>query len=524
MITAYPMMAAAQEALEAGKFNEAARLAMTHVRKHPDDPRGLGLLGSVAMRMGALGQAENFLRQAQLLAPGDQRVLQELAHCMSQQERLGEALEIYRHIEANDSDNALVKQSIGSILDKLGRNDEAETTFAKLIELKPDYAPNWVARGHALRFSGRTDEAVSSYRKAIALDDEYGEAWWGLADIKSKVLTDQDIERMERSLAIAIDERNTAPLNFSLARGFHDRKDYKRAFKHYVEGNRIRAASLDYEAKELTDEVTDYTNLIDADFFNRTSSSAADGPLPIFVVSLPRSGSTLLEQMLGSHPEIAPAGELPYVPALVRAALEHHTKQRTITVPEVIVSMGDEESLMLGREYLRRASYHYAKDASAFIDKLPHNWSNVLFIKRILPQAKIIDIRRSAMDCCFSNFTHSFSRAHAASFTLPDIGQCYVDYVRLMDHLDAVAPGMVHHVSYEQLIDDPEPELRAIFDYLGVKWDDAPLNFHKLDRVVRTPSAEQVRQPLNRKGVGVWKPYEQWLGPLREVLGPLADA
>jgi tetratricopeptide (TPR) repeat protein len=474
--------------------------------------------------MGALGQAENFLRQAQRLAPTDQRVLQELAHCLSQQERLGEALEIYRQIEAANPDNALVKQSIGSILDKLGRNDEAEKTFSELIELKPDYAPNWVARGHALRFSGRTEEAISSYRKAIALDDEYGEAWWGLADIKSKVLTDEDVAKMEQSLAIAIDERNTAPLNFSLARGYHDRKDYERAFKHYVEGNRIRAESLDYQANELTDEVTDYTNLIGTNFFKRTSSFPPDSPRPIFVVSLPRSGSTLLEQMLGSHPEIAPAGELPYIPALVRAALEHHTKQRTITVPQVIISMGDEEAAMLGQEYLRRAAYHYPEASTVFVDKLPHNWSNVLFIKRILPHAKIIDIRRPAMDCCFSNFTQSFSRAHASSFRLQDIGQCYVDYVRLMDHLEKVAPGVIHHVRYDRLIEDPEPELRAIFEYLGIEWDDAPLNFHKLDRVVRTPSAEQVRQPLNRKGVGRWKPYEQWLGQLREVLGPLADA
>jgi len=175
------------------------------------------------------------------------------------------------------------------------------------------------------------------------------------------------------------------------------------------------------------------------------------------------------------------------------------------------------------RDYLRRAALHRKTDRRYFVDKLPHNWSNILFIRRILPQARFLDIRRDAMDCCFSNFSQSFSRAHASSFRLADIGQCYVDYVRLMTHLDRVAPGMVHHIDYEAMVEDPEAQLRPALTYLGLEWDPAVLEFHKLDRVVRTPSSEQVRRPLNRDGMKVWKPYDEWLGPLREVLGPLAE-
>jgi hypothetical protein len=280
---------------------------------------------------------------------------------------------------------------------------------------------------------------------------------------------------------------------------------------------------IGYQAGELTEEVEEYVRLLKSGMLEQDGDESLDGPIPIFIVSLPRSGSTLLEQMLGSHPDIAPAGELAFIPALIRTMMERHSRRGPVSLPQAIMQMEGDEALAYGREYLRRAALHYPEGARAFIDKLPHNWSNIPFIRRILPQAKFIDIRRSAMDCCFSNFSQSFSRAHAASFTLEDIGQCYVDYVRLMDHLEGIAPGMVHHVRYEQLIEDPEPELRAIFDYLGLEWDDAPLNFHQLDRVVRTPSAEQVRRPLNREGVGVWKHYEQWLGPLRDKLGPLAD-
>jgi hypothetical protein len=185
--------------------------------------------------------------------------------------------------------------------------------------------------------------------------------------------------------------------------------------------------------------------------------------------------------------------------------------------------MTDAQADALGRDYLQRAQLHRKTNRRYFVDKLPHNWSNILFIKRILPQARFIDIRRPAMDCCFSNFTQSFSSAHASAFALGDIAQCYTDYVRLMQHLGRVGPGLVHHISYTQLIDNPEDELNSALGYLDLPWDPQMLQFHKLDRVVRTPSSEQVRRPLNRDGVDVWMPYSEWLGPLREALGPLSS-
>jgi len=239
---------------------------------------------------------------------------------------------------------------------------------------------------------------------------------------------------------------------------------------------------------------------------------------PVFIVCLPRSGSTLLEQMLGSHPAIEPAGELACIPAILRSAMEMATRKGRVTVTQFLTRLSDDQAAAMGKEYLRRAAVHRRTERPFFIDKLPNNWSNVLFIKRILPQAKFIDIRRDGMDCCFSNFTQSFSSAHASSFALEDIGQAYVDYLRFMAHLDKVAPGMVHHVSYEHLVEDPESEVRAVLEYLGLEWDPAVLEYQKLDRVVRTPSSEQVRRPLNRDGMEIWRPYAEWLGPLEEVL------
>lgn len=291
--------------------------------------------------------------------------------------------------------------------------------------------------------------------------------------------------------------------------------------EHEIE--RQRAESIGYDARELTDEIAELERVVTADFIRALPEAPPTDSIPVFIVSLPRSGSTLLEQMLGSLPDIEAVGELAYAPAILRSAMEMATRRGPVTVPQLIEALHPGQAEAMGQDYLRRAGLHRKTGKHYFVDKLPHNWSNILFLRRILPQAKFLDIRRPAMDCCFSNFTQYFSRAHASSFALADIGQCYVDYVRLMTHLDRVAPRMVHHIDYAAMIGDPGSHLRTALDHLGLEWDPAVLEFHKLDRVVRTPSSEQVRRPLNRDGMEVWRPYAEWLAPLRDRLGPLAE-
>ncbi|MGV3457615.1 tetratricopeptide repeat-containing sulfotransferase family protein [Sphingomonas sp.] len=521
-IHATPILAEAERLAADGKLEMAAQHVMGHLRTHPGDPRALALLGTIAMQLGALVQAEQFLRQAIARGASGFDVRRHLASILNQQERIDEAAALFEQLARETGDPTLSGMR-ALALDKLGRNDEAMEIHARLAAEHPGRPPYWIAYGHALRAAGRVPDAIDAYRHAIAADDEIGEAWWGLASIKQKVLTDADIAAMRAALKIAIDVRNTAPLHFALGRALHDREAYEEAFGHYAEGNRQRAESIGYDARELTAEVTEVERHVDADFVAALEREAVGDATPIFIVSLPRSGSTLLEQMLGSHPQIEPVGELPYIPAILRSAMELATRRGKATVPQVIASLPAQVAAAMGQDYLRRASLHRKTDRPFFVDKLPHNWSNILFIKRILPQAKFVDIRRPALDCCFSNFTQSFSTAHASSFALKDIGQCYVDYVRLMAHLDGIAPGLVHHIAYDRLIEDAESQLRPALTYLGLDWDPAVLQFHTLDRVVRTPSSEQVRRPLNRDGVDIWKPYAQWLAPLRETLGALAD-
>jgi tetratricopeptide (TPR) repeat protein len=520
-LAASPLVTEALRLSEAGNKERAAQLLIEHLRRHPDEPRGMVALGTVAMQLGALEQAAHFLRKGIARGQTGFDVKRNLVSVLAQQERLALVEPMVVALAAETGDPSL-EALHANILERLGRSEEALALQKKQTELFPSKPHVWVAYGHGLRAAGKVDEAVAAYRKAIEVDPEFGEGWWGLAGIRGEVITDADIDAMHAALKIAVDLRNVAPIHFALARAYAGRKDYEQAFRHFEMANGLRAESVGYDPSELTNEVDEVVRTVDAAFINRLPDAREDKDQPVFIVSLPRSGSTLLEQMIGSHPMVEPIGELPYIPAILRSFMELATRRGKITVSQAIAAMTDEQAAAFGRDYLARAALHRKTDRPMFIDKLPQNWSNVLFIKRILPQARFLDIRRPAMDCCFSNFTQSFTSAHSSSFTLEHIGQCYVDYVRLMDHLDAVAPGLVHHVRYDALVDDPQSQLEPALEYLGLPWDDRVLRFHELDRVVRTPSSEQVRRPLNRDGMQIWAPYSRWLDPLRKALGNLA--
>lgn len=499
-VTGFPLLSEASDLIALDKFDQAAQKTMQHLRQHPNEPRGLAQLGTIAMRLGALGQAEHFCRLALKNGASAPEVKRNLASILNQQERLDEARAMFEAL-LKESDDPALRGILTSILDKLGRTDEAMAMRQRLVEQEPDNPYYSIAYGHSLRAAGRVDEAIKAYRIAAETDFECGEAWWGLASIKNRIFTDDDIVEMRRAIAVAIDVRNSAPAHFALARALHDRGEFAEAFEHYATGNRQRADGIGYDSKELTAEVDEVKRSVTADFIKRLPTQAPNEDVPVFIVSLPRSGSTLLEQMLGSHADIEPVGELPYIPAILRSAIELATRRGQVTVPQLIANMDDRQANAMGEDYLRRVKLHRKTGSRFFIDKLPHNWSNIIFIRRILPQARFIDIRRPAMDCCFSNFTQSFSSAHASSFVLEDIARCYVDYSRLMHHLDDVAPAMVHHVAYDRLIENAKDELKAALAYLDLPWDENMLDFHKLNRVVRTPSSEQVRRPLNRDGM-----------------------
>ncbi|HEX9805742.1 MAG TPA: sulfotransferase, partial [Alteraurantiacibacter sp.] len=296
--------------------------------------------------------------------------------------------------------------------------------------------------------------------------------------------------------------------------------DAERSFRHYEAGNGQRRKELGYAPEVITRQVDEVLATLTPEFLSAREGWGDPSPDPIFILGLPRAGSTLIEQILSSHSRVEGTMELPDIPAM--AMREAKAAGGDIRAwPAALAAMDAARCAELGAEFLERTQVQRKTEKPFYIDKLPNNWSYAGFIHAILPNAKIVDARRDPLDCCFSNFRQHFAKGQGFSYGLADIGRYYADYVRAMDHYDRVLPGRIHRVIHEELLGDPEGAVRGLLAYLGLPFEEGCLEFHRNTRAVRTASSEQVRRPLNRDGVGQWKPYEQWLGPLFEALGDL---
>jgi tetratricopeptide (TPR) repeat protein len=369
--------------------------------------------------------------------------------------------------------------------------------------------------GHMLKTVGQLQQGVEAYRKAIELMPTLGEAWWSLANLKTVEFSQADIAAMETALANGdVAKEDRFHLDFALGKALEDRGQADAAFVHYADANALRRTELDYEADETTRFIDRLIEICTPAFFAARAGQGYEAPDPVFVLGMPRAGSTLVEQILSSHSQIEGTTELPDIPALARLDPRY---------PLNLPDLSAEQLARQGEEFLRRSRIQRKTERPMFIDKLPNNWMNVPYIALILPNAKIIDARRHPLGCCFSNFKQHFAKGQAFSYSLSDMGRYYRDYVRLMAHIDRVQPGRVHRVTYENMVDDTEAEVRALLSYCGVEYEEACLAFHQTERAVRTPSSEQVRQPIFRDGTEAWKPFAAHLDPLRAALGEVLD-
>jgi tetratricopeptide (TPR) repeat protein len=324
-----------------------------------------------------------------------------------------------------------------------------------------------------------------------------------------------DIASIEAALALPkLSPDDRLQLHFALGKALEDAGDYKASFEHYAEGNRLRLAANPYDPQRTSARVDRAIALYTPEFLDRRRTWGCPAPDPIFVLGMPRSGSTVVEQILASHPLVEGTqelGDIQMIAARIGDGAESY--------PEALAAFEPARFAELGEEYLSRSRAHRHTDRPFFIDKMPNNWLHAGFIRLILPNAKIIDTRRHPLACCFSNFKQHFARGQVFAYDLDHLGRYYADYVRLMDHFDAAAPGMIHRVWHEALLAEPEAQIRALLDFVGLPFDSACLRFHENQRPVRTASAEQVRRPINRDGVGQWRNYDEHLAPLRAALG-----
>ena len=511
----HPRLVEAALALNENDLPRAEPLLRQHLHDDPFDVFAIRMFAELAGRIGRYRDAENLLRRALELSPSFTAARANLALVLYRQNRPAEAIAELEQVTAEDPDNPGHANLQAAAFGRIGEFDEAIALYEKVLAEAPNQPRVWMSFGHMLKTVGRQADGVAAYRRAIELLPQLGEAWWSLANLKTVRFDEADLAAMAAQLArddIAKEDR--FHLDFALGKALEDRGEAAGAFAHYAAGNALRRTELVYEADETTRFVDRLIEIVTPEFLGERAGQGCDAPDPIFVLGMPRAGSTLVEQILSSHSAVEGTSELPDIPALAR---------RDPDYPDGLPALTAEQLARQGEEYLRRTRIQRKTERPFFIDKLPNNWAHVAYIMLVLPKAKIIDARRHPLGCCFSNFKQHFARGQAFSYDLTDMGRYYADYVRLLAHIDRVVPGRVHRVSYERMVEDTEAEVRRLLDHCGLPFEEACLAFHQTERAVRTASSEQVRRPINRDGTEGWKVFEPFLGPLKAALGPALD-
>jgi tetratricopeptide (TPR) repeat protein len=516
-----PRLMQAATALCENNLPVAERLLKAHLKSAPTDVAAMRMLAELAARLGRHGDAEKLLARAIELAPTFEAARHNLAIVLYRQQKMAEALHEIDWLISRDQRNPQYRNLKAASLARLGEYEEAIPLYLQLSREFPGDPRIWLSLGHALRSAGRQQECITAYRKCIAAKPSFGEAYWSLANLKTFHFGPVEVSAMQSALGSPqASEEDRFHLHFAIGKALEDDGQFETSFHHYALGNALRRSHANYNADETTSHMERSRALFTRSFLRDRDGMGCPDPAPIFIVGLPRSGSTLIEQILASHSQVEGTMELPDVSFLARRLSELKLKSDTSKYPETVATLDGAALKALGEEYIARTRIHRKTDKPFFIDKMPNNFAHVGLIHLMLPNAKIIDARRHPLGCCLSAFKQHFARGQTFSYSLEDLGRYYRDYVDLMAHFDDVLPGRLHRVFYEQMIADTEGEIRRLLGHCGLAFEDACVTFHKNDRAVRTASSEQVRQPIYTGATDHWKHFDSWLGPLRAALGP----
>jgi len=521
--TPHPDLVRAAECLGKKALPEAERLTRDILKKDPADPTAIRLLAAIGMELGRFDDAINLLDRCLELAPEFHLARQNYAVALARRQRFDEALAEVDKLLVAEPNNPSYLLLRGSFLVQKGEHAPALALYEEFLAKYPRQAGAHMNYGHTLKSVGRLDEAIDAYRKAIELRPQTGEAYWSLANLKTYRFEDEDIADMRRQ----VDEEHGDPddqshLLFALGKAMEDRGLFDESFDYYARGNALRGKRHRHHAKINMFDTVRQIKTLDAKFFEERRGWGCPAPDPIFIVGLPRAGSTLLEQILASHSQVEGTSELPDIIAISRRLGKKSRSNPASDYPEILRTLDAAAARELGEGYL--ASTRIQRHGTPFfIDKMPNNFKHIGLIHLILPEAKIIDARRHPMAGCFSCFKQLFAHGQTFTYSLRDLGFYYRDYVRLMDHWDTVLPDRVLRVQYEDMVADTEHQIRRLLDYCGLPFEDACLRFYETERAIRTPSSEQVRQPVYTEGLEQWRNFEPHLQPLKDALGPLLD-
>jgi tetratricopeptide (TPR) repeat protein len=519
-----PRLMEAAAALVENNLPLADARLRAHLGAHPTDVAALRMLAEVAGRLRRYKDAQELLERCLELAPSFDAARHNYAIVLNRQAKQKAALPQVERLLAKDPRNPGYLNLKAAILANLGDSADSIKIYEAALSEHPRQPKVWMSYGHCLKTAGRQEDSVAAYRRAIAMEPTLGEAYWSLANLKTFRFTEADRHAIMKAL-----ERTDLPdddrlhFEFALGKALEDQESYEESFAHYAKGNAIRRKQHPYNADEETRYVSRCKAQYTAEFFEKRRWAGAPSAEPIFIVGLPRAGSTLLEQILASHSLVEGTMELPDLAQIARELAGRIDQEHEAPFFEAVAAQGLDELRALGERYLDNTRVYRKTGAPFFIDKMPNNWLYIGLIHLILPKAKIIDARRHPLGCCFSAFKQQFARGQNFSYDLADLGRYYLDYVDLMAHVDRVLPGRVHRVFYESMIEDTEAEVRRLLEYCGLPFEGRCLKFYENERAVRTASSEQVRRPIFRDGMDRWRHYEPWLGPLKQALGPVLE-
>ncbi|MES1974928.1 MAG: sulfotransferase [Pseudomonadota bacterium] len=519
-----PLLLEAAVAMGEGRFEAAEPLLRDRLRTDPNDVAAIRMLGELAWRIGRIDDALALLRLAVERAPGFEAARELLLRILAQGSDVTEALVHADRLVADDPGNPAHAMLKASLLVRVGDQEGARAIYATLARHDSSRLRVWLNLGHVEKTMGNQAEAIAAYRRAIAINPAIGEAWWSLANLKTVELGDGDIAAMLAALDEVSDNEDAVHLHFALGKAYEDAGNAAESFAHYDRANRLRRGELDYDPRRITAASLEHAGLFSAPFLAARAGQGCPARDPVFIVGLPRAGSTLVEQILASHSMIEGTMELPDM-MMIAQRLESRVEEGEFAgLGAAIATLSSTDLARLGEEYLDRTRVHRKTGKPRFIDKMPNNWQHVGLIRLILPNAVIIDARRHPMACCFSGWKQHFARGQVFSYDLAEIGTYYGDYVAQMAAFDRAAPGAVHRVIYERMVADTPGEVRRLLDHVGVPFEEACLEFWRTRRAVRTASSEQVRQPIFTDAVEHWRMFTPWLGPLETALGPLATS
>ena len=515
-----PVLRDAMTAYREGRIEEARVALLEHLRTSPENVNVLKLLGEIALKQGRMVRAEDLFRRCVELAPDFVAARFRYATVLMTQNKPQEAIDQVDEI-LKIEDDPYHRNLKAAALIRMSDFENAAVEYAIMLKAFPNQPGAWLAYGHALKALGRREECVAAYKKAASLLPGLGDAYWSLANLKTYRFTQAEIETMRAQVSRSdMKGENRALFCFALGKALEDETRYEESFFYYRGGNDLIRAASSYDPDETRAQVRRAKTLFTKEFFEARRGLGSASKDPIFIVGLPRSGSTLVEQILSSHSLIEGTTELRALPYLAgRLGGKLKPADVAVNYPEALAALDGPNLKGLGDEYLWRARVHRRMGRPFFIDKMPNNFAHAGMIELVLPNAKIIDVRRHPMACCLSNFKQHFGNGQDFAYSLSDLGRYYFDYVELMAHWDEVLPGKVHRVIYEDLVANPETQIRALFEHLEMPFEEASLRFYDNDRLVRTASSEQVRRPIFTEGLDHWKSYEPWLGTLKTELG-----